>query len=594
MKKHNTNLSRKSKVSGLSDFKKYDPFRTEIDPELDYDRYMTLKSKGDFPLSKADVFDVHEEFVAKRGEPAKMWPRGDGCLVVEAKSKDQQKKILSLKSLANIELEPNLHPTFNTCKGVLRSGELQHYEMERIVDKMKKQKVTHAHKITKNVNGVKVPTATIILTFNRNETPEYVKVGYLSIPVAPFVENPRRCFQCQRFGHTSKFCKRQRTCINCGEEFHGSPCEHPTCCSNCGEDHPASSKQCTKFIFEKEVLAIRNKEKVSFKEAHQHARKLYLRPGLSFADALKATKPTYPTQRERPEITQAEQPAPQQNQNSPIASPVREAPNQEPVNTSRAETNKRRLASPVAPSPKSQRAPKIPYWKKPPSTENENSDPEAPSLQIAPSPRNAPHTGKKMELELLEIGNKQENRTNGREITNNSKQEFATTNIPLHSPTTSVTSLNDVSTDSKEDINLTREIDEYLTSMRKSLTSYDVQLTTTIAPEIHHSSQEGESEAVETSSIVGSPKKLSPTKQSETSNYDLSKEEIPTGTKSKPKKLQKYFSYEKLIGKGKAPTLNRKEFKPGLQKTVAKPQIIKPVILPRNESPSKVTKLKKI
>ena len=52
----------------------------------------------------------------------------------------------------------------------------------------------------------KVPTNTLFLTFNTPEMPMEITVGYLKVKVALFVSNPMRCFNCNKFGHTSQHC----------------------------------------------------------------------------------------------------------------------------------------------------------------------------------------------------------------------------------------------------------------------------------------------------------------------------------------------------------------------------------------------------
>ena len=82
-------------------------------------------------------------------------------------------------------------------------------------------------------------------------------------------------------------------CITCGMNAHGT-CTNSPSCIHCGEGHPSSSKNCIKFIFEKEVQTIRVMEKMSFKEARKKALERYIRPGESFSAVLKSLKPDIP------------------------------------------------------------------------------------------------------------------------------------------------------------------------------------------------------------------------------------------------------------------------------------------------------------
>ena len=56
-----------------------------------------------------------------------------------------------------------------------------------------------------------IPTNTLFLTFGSPELPKEITLGYLKVKVALFVPNPMRCFNCNKFGHTSQRCKMLRS-----------------------------------------------------------------------------------------------------------------------------------------------------------------------------------------------------------------------------------------------------------------------------------------------------------------------------------------------------------------------------------------------
>ena len=65
-----------------------------------------------------------------------------------------------------------------------------------------------------------IPTNTLFLTFSSPELPKEITVGYLKVKVALFVPNPMRCFNCNKFGHTSQRCKVAVKCMGCGKDKH--------------------------------------------------------------------------------------------------------------------------------------------------------------------------------------------------------------------------------------------------------------------------------------------------------------------------------------------------------------------------------------
>ena len=62
-------------------------------------------------------------------------------------------------------------------------------------------------------NAEKVPTNALFLTFNTPEMPKEI-----TVKVALFAPNPMRCFNCNKFGHTSRRCKVAAKCHWCGKD----------------------------------------------------------------------------------------------------------------------------------------------------------------------------------------------------------------------------------------------------------------------------------------------------------------------------------------------------------------------------------------
>ncbi|XP_064122432.1 uncharacterized protein LOC135226649 [Macrobrachium nipponense] len=69
-------------------------------------------------------------------------------------------------------------------------------------------------------------------------------------------------------------------------ESHG-PCSNAPKCVNCGGEHPASDKKCERYRFEKEIMAVKTKERISFFEAKQKVASSF-NPGIrTFASVTK-------------------------------------------------------------------------------------------------------------------------------------------------------------------------------------------------------------------------------------------------------------------------------------------------------------------
>ena len=169
-----------------------------------------------------------------------------------------------------------------------------HIEEKEIEEELKSQGVIKVVRMRKKIGEQLVPLGTLIVTFNQCRLPNFLSAGWLSLKVKPYIPSPLRCYHCQLFGHLSQKCKdrineKPATCSNCGKEAHGT-CNAIPSCVNCGEKHPSSSKNCVKFIFEKEVQAIRTLEKIPFKEARKKALEKQIKPGELFSTVLRRTK----------------------------------------------------------------------------------------------------------------------------------------------------------------------------------------------------------------------------------------------------------------------------------------------------------------
>ena len=163
------------------------------------------------------------------------------------------------------------HKTLNSSKGTIRYRNFPNHSEEEIQGKLARYKMIEVKSINTRTN-TQFQSQLYILTFDSCTIPLEVKIGYTKFKVQEYVPKPRRCFQCQRWGHGSNSCREnQKTCINCGDFFHGNDCRRPPNCSNCKENHPATSKECFYYRLESETLCIKTKNRLSYLEAKKVA-----------------------------------------------------------------------------------------------------------------------------------------------------------------------------------------------------------------------------------------------------------------------------------------------------------------------------------
>ena len=263
---------------------------------VSYEKYLTFKLAEDRRAQELDMFEANREIIDACGREPDIMVQSDGTLLIEAISSEESRKLQALSLLNGNSAKCYPHKTLNQCKGVIRSTALLKYSEERLQSEFASQKVIEVRQMKKKVNGELTPLPVYVLTFDMLQLPPKIKAAWLRLEVRPFVPSPRRCFYCQRFGHVSNNCRRKikgekSICSNCGQEEHGV-CYNTPSCVNCAESHPASSKKCDRFIMEREIQALRTRERISFVEAKQKVSDQFIRPGITFASIVEKGRKT--------------------------------------------------------------------------------------------------------------------------------------------------------------------------------------------------------------------------------------------------------------------------------------------------------------
>ena len=229
----------------------------------------------------------------------------DGGLEVEFADEGEARRAMSITSFTytvrtggtkrkeTVGISVAAHRTKNSSKGVINCFDLSDTTDDEIVDGLADQGVTDAYRIKSRREGQTIYTNNIILTFDSTDLPSYVTVGYVRVKVRPYVPNPMRCFACQRFGHTRTYCRAKPVCGRCASLEHLSEqCEaaEPRCV-NCGPNqvpHASFDRNCPSFLKEKEVVALKALNNISFREA----RELYetTHPKVTYAEKVSTQK----------------------------------------------------------------------------------------------------------------------------------------------------------------------------------------------------------------------------------------------------------------------------------------------------------------
>lgn len=188
----------------------------------------------------------------------------DGILVATL-GHEQSEKILTIKTLLGLEVSVAAHPTLNHARGVIRHRELAMCTDDELLDAFQSQGVIAIYRFPRR--GENGGSSLASLTFNTRKLPEYVHFLSERVPVSRYFSTPRRCGNCQRFGHLKASCTRELTCA-CGHPNHDDACPPPRC-PNCLGPHRADDRECAKYQLELQVEKVRATEDISYYEARR-------------------------------------------------------------------------------------------------------------------------------------------------------------------------------------------------------------------------------------------------------------------------------------------------------------------------------------
>ncbi|XP_055941796.1 uncharacterized protein LOC129971847 [Argiope bruennichi] len=194
-------------------------FTSDTEPLSETASFIIL-SISDGKLSELSSFAVEKALKGIGGSPKSVKKLRSGDLLIETTSALQTKSFLQAKSFLNQSVSVTLHRTLNSCRGVISEKELLNSPESEILDGLASQGVIAVKRIFMKKGNALVATNSIILTFNTTKLPSSIKAGYLNCKVRPYIPNPNRCYNCQRFGHSKTACRGTQTCSRCATAGH--------------------------------------------------------------------------------------------------------------------------------------------------------------------------------------------------------------------------------------------------------------------------------------------------------------------------------------------------------------------------------------
>lgn len=181
---------------------------------------------------------------------------------INFKDSKSANNLIDSKLLQNYNLEAYI-PKFTVLRQGVISGIDTDIDVETLKNKIKQFDshcsftVFAVKRITKAIidNLTKqrkiINTKSVVVTFKSQILPKYAAIGHVRCEVTPYIQRVILCYNCYRYGHTSKQCKSNLRCPKCAAGHSENECNKDSNdikCLHCNGEHKTNNiKICPEF-----------------------------------------------------------------------------------------------------------------------------------------------------------------------------------------------------------------------------------------------------------------------------------------------------------------------------------------------------------
>ncbi|XP_064475692.1 uncharacterized protein LOC135389586 [Ornithodoros turicata] len=148
---------------------------------------------------------------------------GRGGIVCKSANLNVIRSLLATSSFGGVPVDAFIPHHLACVKGVVRGVDV-FLPASEILGLFADVGALDAFRCSRLDNDLRIPTESVVVTFEGHSCPSEIKSWPLIFCVYPYKRRPLQCKRCFRFGHNIKNCRSDPRCRRCGEAHIESTC----------------------------------------------------------------------------------------------------------------------------------------------------------------------------------------------------------------------------------------------------------------------------------------------------------------------------------------------------------------------------------